>query len=1223
MLNEQQLSSDIKWNRYFMATVAQMFNNFNDLNSIVICATLNNANRTFDNIWQVYNEYKLTGQVWTPVALGACPVNSPDCTVLNPVCAVSRNNFFKTFPNLCVLEAEQRATGTEWRIVFNGICSANPGDGFATSTAAPPVTPAPAPWYARFLGNTQQGQPSLSLPFSGSLPFATVPVQNNQQQGYTGAIAADNNQNIAQPAYPSSSGPIPSPFSHNDPACDPAAGSVPSSSYSTSSNMPGSLISPLCLPPPANVNPDSIPFNTIPLSNPALSQLFSTLQNTANSASHSSYSVPSRDPLPALPSPSYPAPNPDCPPTPSSPTSSHYNSAPAPLPSPAYSSPTISDNCNPVPSAIPGPYDPAPVPSPAPGNYNPTNQPAPAYGGPSSNPTSSYNPNPFDSVPIPAPSPSYSTASAGSSPAYSGTSSNPAPSAVPGSYDPTSVPSPSYSTSSSVPSSVNYNPAPASVPPYTAPSVNPIPGTYEPSPSASGNYNAAPAPQPPYSIPSVNPEHSPIPSSYDSVPAPSPSYSIPTPGSYDPQPAPQPSYTNPAVNPEPSPGSYDSAPQPSPAYPTSSSNQVPPAALPSVSGDCNSVPAPQPSLTYPAASTYAAPSPISGDYTPSSIDNKPSYAAILSDPGHSNNQESVPFNTVPLTNPALIQIFSPSAAAPTSSPSPSYSVPSSNSPQSYAPANSLQSEQASYAVPSPAPAPSPAYPQTGYNNNSPILTDPIPSQFPLVPALGNNVDSIPFNTIPLTNRALLQIYPPSTPGAASTPIAAPSPAYTSNPSQSYSAGDSSQPQQSSYVPVSLSQSAPPAYTSPAVSGPEVSSSYSNPSEPNAPSIPYPQQPDAGQVPCDNTDSLPFPLILPAPLVPSLAPPSITTSDYSSAVVSVPGISSSYSNPSESNSPSTYQQQQSGQVPYGNTDSSINSLTLTAPLTPSVGGVQFSASEGSSAYSSSPTSNYAPSEQKPYDNAEQNYQQSPQTYSSSSAKSYGSNPAEAPSVSQSYQQASNTPSDTYSSSLPSAPSAQYNAEPYNNPIAVPAADNAPCSNAESYISPVLNYENVPSYTPTSNVNPAASDSYSDKPNDSYNNVDSSNLNDYSKSQDNPNPLATYDKSKSYDAPAADNSNSNVNNEGQTIYNGVVYQGPYYYEPKYKHINFGNFNFLPSQGSAAATAAPAPVSTAVPALVPAYPYAAVPGAQYSSYSTNPFEQLLKQLQYIATKNVINGY
>lgn len=97
---------------YFLATVAQHGNNSSDLNSIVICATLNNVNRTFDNIWQVYNEFKSTGQVWTPVATGACAVNNVDCTLLNPVCAVSSNNFFKTFPNQCVLEAEQKATGT-------------------------------------------------------------------------------------------------------------------------------------------------------------------------------------------------------------------------------------------------------------------------------------------------------------------------------------------------------------------------------------------------------------------------------------------------------------------------------------------------------------------------------------------------------------------------------------------------------------------------------------------------------------------------------------------------------------------------------------------------------------------------------------------------------------------------------------------------------------------------------------------------------------------------------------------------------------------------------------------------------------------------------------------------------------------------------------------------------------------------------------------------------
>lgn len=96
---------------FLVATKAQSNNNLYDLSNISICATLNNVNRTFANIWQVYNEYKTTGAIWTPVAAGDCPVNGVDCNSLNPICAVSSSNFFKTFPNQCILEAEQRNTG--------------------------------------------------------------------------------------------------------------------------------------------------------------------------------------------------------------------------------------------------------------------------------------------------------------------------------------------------------------------------------------------------------------------------------------------------------------------------------------------------------------------------------------------------------------------------------------------------------------------------------------------------------------------------------------------------------------------------------------------------------------------------------------------------------------------------------------------------------------------------------------------------------------------------------------------------------------------------------------------------------------------------------------------------------------------------------------------------------------------------------------------------------
>ena len=93
-------------------TKAQDFNSLNeDLNNIEICATLNNVNRTFANIWEIYNEFKTTGQVWTPVARGACPVNIVDCMTLNPVCAITQNFFLKTFPNKCILDAEQKNTG--------------------------------------------------------------------------------------------------------------------------------------------------------------------------------------------------------------------------------------------------------------------------------------------------------------------------------------------------------------------------------------------------------------------------------------------------------------------------------------------------------------------------------------------------------------------------------------------------------------------------------------------------------------------------------------------------------------------------------------------------------------------------------------------------------------------------------------------------------------------------------------------------------------------------------------------------------------------------------------------------------------------------------------------------------------------------------------------------------------------------------------------------------
>lgn len=97
---------------YFLATLAQSVININDINNIPICATFNNVNKTFSNIWQIYDEFKTTGQIWTPVVTGACPQNNIDCTVLNPVCAVSSSYFFKTFPNRCVLETEQKTTGT-------------------------------------------------------------------------------------------------------------------------------------------------------------------------------------------------------------------------------------------------------------------------------------------------------------------------------------------------------------------------------------------------------------------------------------------------------------------------------------------------------------------------------------------------------------------------------------------------------------------------------------------------------------------------------------------------------------------------------------------------------------------------------------------------------------------------------------------------------------------------------------------------------------------------------------------------------------------------------------------------------------------------------------------------------------------------------------------------------------------------------------------------------
>lgn len=83
-----------------------------NLNSVTVCAVLNNVYRTFSNVWEIYNEFKATGQLWVPVAIDACPVTYVDCPTFTPVCAVSSNNVYKTFANKCVLEAEQKATGT-------------------------------------------------------------------------------------------------------------------------------------------------------------------------------------------------------------------------------------------------------------------------------------------------------------------------------------------------------------------------------------------------------------------------------------------------------------------------------------------------------------------------------------------------------------------------------------------------------------------------------------------------------------------------------------------------------------------------------------------------------------------------------------------------------------------------------------------------------------------------------------------------------------------------------------------------------------------------------------------------------------------------------------------------------------------------------------------------------------------------------------------------------